>query len=227
MLRLISIIGIAIAMVIGFVAISSKMKDDYTARTRIVDVIEQMKTLATDELLCGENKDASMGGGKSGENTSSENAPEVEISKDLEPVPLIESPESQQTDTVAQAETLSSETQQDEQQANEAGNDNPEKSEDSGSSIAESNADTGTKIDDNGLDRNADIIKTMGYRKMISGSVEVIVIFKDIIGESGKTLVTSGSQLAIQCACDSASLSCNTVKSNINKNYLPKSLTKQ
>lgn len=52
MLRLVSIIGIALAMVIGFVALSSQMKDDFTARTAVVDVIAELKKVATGSLQC-------------------------------------------------------------------------------------------------------------------------------------------------------------------------------
>ena len=52
MLRLVSIIGIALAMVVGFVALSTQMKDDYTARTAVVKVISELKTIAGTKLQC-------------------------------------------------------------------------------------------------------------------------------------------------------------------------------
>jgi heme/copper-type cytochrome/quinol oxidase subunit 4 len=38
MLRLVSIIGIALAMVIGFVALSTQMRDDFYMRTKVTEI---------------------------------------------------------------------------------------------------------------------------------------------------------------------------------------------
>ncbi len=237
MLRLISIIGIAIAMVIGFVAISSKMKDDYTVRSRIVDVIEQMKNIAADELQCAMPKDSGTGENTinqesaSNDDASSQNttnAPEIEITKDLEPIPLVESADSQQATTIESAsssDTPAAESPSEETPVNEAGETVSDSPADAGSSQSEQQHETA--LEDDKIERNSDIVKSMGYRVLRSGAIEVLTVFKDIYGESGKTLVQSGNRIAINCKCDSSTLSCTTVISNINKNYLPKSLTKQ
>ena len=52
MLRLVSVVGITIAMVVGFVAISSQMRDDFDVRSKVVKGIDSMKALANQELHC-------------------------------------------------------------------------------------------------------------------------------------------------------------------------------
>lgn len=205
MLRLISIIGIAIAMVIGFVALSSNMKDDYTVRSRVVDVLKQMKEMASRELQC---------------DTTNNSVPEVEIPIDSESTSLTGSPDtlldnSSPTDQPITEDTASEESQESMDDVRESGNPQLEKQ---SSDFAD--------MENTTIEHNTDIIKTMGYKALESGHVEVIVIFKDVRGESGKTKIKSDSRIVITCSCDSQALSCRTVESNINKNYLPKSLTK-
>lgn len=52
MLRLVSITGITLAMVIGFMAISSQMSDDYYLRTKVAEAVTFLKLAADSELAC-------------------------------------------------------------------------------------------------------------------------------------------------------------------------------
>ena len=52
MLRLVSIIGIAIAMVIGFVALSTQMRDDFEMRSRVAEAVSYLRAVAQQELRC-------------------------------------------------------------------------------------------------------------------------------------------------------------------------------
>ncbi|MGD8573233.1 MAG: hypothetical protein PVG89_17210 [Gammaproteobacteria bacterium] len=52
MLRLISVSGIALAMVIGFVALSTQMRDEFYIRTQVTEVAKYMKQVAQQELQC-------------------------------------------------------------------------------------------------------------------------------------------------------------------------------
>ena len=52
MLRLVSVVGITLAMVIGFVALSSQMRDDFEVRTKVVKSIDDMKAIALQQLDC-------------------------------------------------------------------------------------------------------------------------------------------------------------------------------
>ena len=56
MLRLVSIIGITLAMVIGFMAISSQMRDDYSMRTKVAEAVTFLKSVAESKLNCGDDK---------------------------------------------------------------------------------------------------------------------------------------------------------------------------
>lgn len=52
MLRLVSIIGIAIAMVVGFVALSTQMRDDFEMRSRVAEAVSYLRAVAQQELHC-------------------------------------------------------------------------------------------------------------------------------------------------------------------------------
>ena len=206
MLRLISVIGIAIAMVIGFIAISSNMKDDYTVRSRVVDVLKQMKDIAADELQCASTKKSSA---------------EVEISPAVDPIPLIDSPNTASSDGVFLGQTEPSE------QGDETSHEDPDKPNNDTGVASENQPSTTGVLENNEIKRNADIVKTMGYRITDTGNIEVTVVFKDVNSESGKLKIRADSRIVIDCSCESSALSCTTAESNISKNYLPKSLTKQ
>jgi len=60
MLRLVSVVGITIAMVIGFVAISTQMRDDYDVRSLVIAGVDDMKALAQRELSCDTADSASV-----------------------------------------------------------------------------------------------------------------------------------------------------------------------
>lgn len=213
MLRLISIIGIAIAMLIGFIAISTNMKEDYAIRSRVVSVLKQMKNLATEELRCGLSSDITHN--NQAEKEDSETAPAIEMSVELDTTPLIKSPASAKIDPAN--EPLSSET-----------TDNQiVESSDSTDSTQATEMNERSKVENTDIGENRDIIKTMGYRVHESGNMEITVVFNDINGESGKTRVKSGSRVVIECTCPTGKLACETVESNINKNYLPKHLTRE
>lgn len=204
-------------MVIGFIAISKKMKDDYTVRSQVIDVLKQMKTLAADELQCETIDQSTTGQPTTDSQSVPENMPEadtaempaIEMSAELEPVPLIEN-----LDADRSSESLSDELSKDDM-ANE-----PEASEDN---TMTSEAKT---LDSADITRNTDIIESMGYQIVDSSAIEVSVVFKDISGESGKKHVKAGSRVSISCDCESQALSCTTIESSLNKNYLPKTLTR-
>ena len=204
MLRLISVIGIALAMVIGFIAISTQMKDDYSVRSRVVDVLKQMKNLAADELQC------------ESQSSESDNSPDdssgVEMSPEPEVTPLI-GDEMQESDEAKLPEAAS--------------NDDSDQSLTNSKEKTEDQTVKSGSLENTEIERNADIVKTMGYRDLDSGAVEVIVIFNDVKGESGKTHIKAGTRIVVNCSCVSQAMTCKTVESNINKNYLPKALTKQ
>ena len=104
MLRFISIIGIAIAMVVGFVAISTKMKDDFNVRARVIAVLKQMKQLATDELQCASNESNSDKPLQESTLRETEsNQPAVELSAELEVIPLEEKDSPCRTREIADA----------------------------------------------------------------------------------------------------------------------------
>jgi len=52
MTRIVSVVGIALAMVIGFVALSTQMHDDYTVRALVIDAVAHIKQQATQRLAC-------------------------------------------------------------------------------------------------------------------------------------------------------------------------------
>ena len=206
MLRLISVIGIAIAMVIGFIAISSNMKDDYTIRSRVVEVLKQMKDIAADELQCASTKKPIS---------------EVEISPAVDPIPLIDAPDNASLDGMTSDQPAPSE------QGDETSHEDPDKPNNDTGVASENQPSTTGVLENNEIKRNADIVKTMGYRTTDAGGIEVTVLFKDVNSESGKLKIRADSRIVIDCSCVSSDLSCTTAESNISKNYLPKSLTKQ
>jgi len=53
MLRLVSITGIALAMVIGFVALSTQMRDEFYMRTKVAEAASHLTAVAKQELNCG------------------------------------------------------------------------------------------------------------------------------------------------------------------------------
>lgn len=206
MLRLVSVIGIAIAMVVGFVAISTQMKDDFSVRSRVVDIIKQMKDVAAEELQCapkGQNSTSTQ------PDIDSENPDTtvVEINSELEMTPLVD----ESSDIEKQQPDMEATNNLESEKGNTVAEPDP---------LAES-------LEQPEVDRNSDIIQALGYRLLDNGIVEVIMIFNNVRGESGKIRVKAGSRLVINCSCLTEKMSCKTVSSNINKNYLPKKLTKQ
>lgn len=205
MLRLISVIGIAIAMVIGFVAISSQMKDDYNVRSQVVDVLKQMKTLAAEELQCEASSEPES-------NIEPTEPPAVEISAAPDITPL---PNDQQSSSIPEQESSDIDSNQ-----------NPDAQSENIETTTEPTNESDNALEAIDVDRNSEIVKTMGYRVINDGDVEVVVIFKDVKGETGKIRIKSDSRIIINCNCVAHSMSCKTAESNINKNYLPKTLTR-
>lgn len=207
MLRLISIIGIAIAMVVGFVAISTQMKDDYSVRSRVVDVLKQMKNVAADELQCeSDNVQSSQA-------AQVPDTPMVEMKSEPEITPLAdEQNQNTQQETDSGNETLQQQSA------------TPTSDSDDTAANQDIAADD---LQQTEIGRNADIVQAMGYRALDNSVIEVITVFNNVKGDSGKIHVKSGSRVVIHCSCVSAEISCKTAASNINKNYLPKKLTRQ
>ena len=206
MLRLISVFGITIAMVIGFIAVSSQMKDDFTVRSRVVDVIKEMKALASDELQCstttGKTTTTPGSEGISSDPTSEK---AVEMTADLELRSTQgETPEAIESDGI----------------------DPVDPSPDS-SIQTESIEATEQAVDQLQDSPNADIVETMDYEFIQPGTIELVTVFKDIYGESSKRRIKAGSRLIIQCDCKSQALSCKIHETNINKNYFPKNISKR
>ena len=214
MLRLISIIGIAIAMVIGFVAISTKMKDDYNVRSRVVDVLKQMKGVALEELQCG----ASNSAVEAPQSAETSDRTMTEMSSDLEITPLVDDAgqNSQSRSSANSTERLSQQELSESSSQITTSDDNVSEEESAQDSMESVN-----------LEQNSDIVQTMGYQVLDDAKVEVITVFNNVKGDSGKVHIKSQSRLVIHCSCVADEISCETVASNINKNYLPKKLTKQ
>jgi hypothetical protein len=133
MLRLVSIIGIALAMVIGFVALSTQMRDDYYMRSKVAEAASHLNAVAKQELSCG---------------TVPENDTDLRSAKPA---------------------TLSS----------------------------------------------------VSYEKTDSNAINVVGVFYDIKGESGKLRIKQGRKFTLNCLCSDGILQCKRGFTDINKNYLP------
>jgi len=217
MLRFISVIGIAIAMLVGFIAISTKMKDDYTVRSRVVSVLKQMKNLASEELQCGITSDANEI--NPSHESSADEKPAIEMSTEIETKPLIENTASGLDDPKPQNQSEISHIPD----MNEHHTASPEIAD---SATLKRTMNESITVEGSNFGENADVIKAISYRNIESNEVEMVVSFNEIKGESGKTHIKSDSQIIIHCTCLSETLSCSTIESNIGKNYLPKSLTR-
>jgi len=237
MLRLISIIGIAIAMVIGFVAISSKMKDDYTVRGRIVDVIKQMKDVAASELQCDKPAEsAATDPGlapapdiNQGSTTETENVKpaEVEMSSDLQTEPLIDKSEASKTEQSTTSTSSEKDNGATPAEATTQEAQTPTDSEQSTESAAQETSGDGEQLQNRDVDQNSDIIRSLGYRNIDTGKVEVVVIFSDVYGDSGKMHIQAGNKIIVHCTCQSTMMACRITNSDINSNFLPKTLASQ
>ncbi|WP_455221968.1 hypothetical protein [Kaarinaea lacus] len=142
MLRLVSIIGIAIAMVIGFVALSTQMRDDFYMRSKVTNAVSYLRAVAAQELNCG-NAD-----------------------------------------------------------------------------VAESDSEL--------LSSKPAIFSSVSYEKTDINAVNVVGVFYDTKGESGKLRIKQGRKFTLNCNCTDNTLQCKRGFTDINKNYIPHlSATKQ
>lgn len=173
MLRLVSIVGISLAMVVGFVALSSQMKDDYSVRSSVVIAIGEVIKIAGQKLNC--------------------DAP-VKVPRSVAPTM-----ESRQGET---ENTFSTESAVDETVS---------KSTDTAENFAQKTPDIFTSLEFAGTEENA---------------VKAIGIFREVKGSSGKLRIKAGRSIELNCRCSGESTACTIVKSNINKNYLPKKIVK-
>ena len=174
MLRLVSIIGIALAMVIGFVAISTQMRDEFYIRTKVSGVATYMKQLAEQELQCNR---ATLVPALP---TEMQQPANESSRKEMQP---------KLASTVADSET---------------NNDDPQAS-------------------DKALNKPA-IVSAVEQTIMDDGSMELVAIFTDVQGESGKLRIKAGRQLTLNCGCrgpQTQHVNCQTVASDLNKNYVP------
>ena len=135
MLRIISITGIALAMVIGFVALSTQMRDDYYMRSKVAEAVSYLKTVAKQELNCGINN------------------------------------------------------------------------------VAESDTDLRTS--------KPAILANVSYEKTDNNAINVVGVFYDAKGESGKLRIRQGRKFTVNCVCEDGSLQCQRGFTDINKNYIP------
>ena len=165
MLRLVSVVGITLAMVIGFVALSMQMRDDYDVKTKVVNGIEDMIAFAQQELTCDKSK----------------------LDTNVEPPGTFEQDPAEQ---------------------------------DNGGDSKEPLPDTAIGGDP------MSIFDSMAYENVTANSLDVIAVFKDVTGGSGKLRIKSGRQLTIRCTCNGTNLSCQTVTSDVNKKYIPAKLTR-
>jgi len=135
MLRLVSVTGITLAMVIGFMAISSQMRDDYYMRTKVSEAVTFLKSIADSELNCGNDK-------------SNEEFADPEENKPA-------------------------------------------------------------------------VFSTVTYEMTEHDSINVVGIFNNVNGESGKLRIKQGRKFTLSCTCADISLQCKKGFTDINKNLIP------
>jgi hypothetical protein len=140
MLRLVSITGIALAMVVGFVALSTQMRDDYYVRSRVSEAVSYLNSVAQRELNCGI---AGMDHSDTGQNEN-----ESEASKPA-------------------------------------------------------------------------MLSGVSYEKTDASAINIVGVFYDVKGESGKLRIKQGRKFTLNCACSNNSLQCKRGFTDINKNYIP------
>ena len=135
MLRLVSITGITLAMVIGFMAISSQMRDDYSMRIKVAEAVTYLKLVADSELECS-----------------------------------VEQPNKQFTD--------------------------PDR------------------------DKPA-MFSNITYEMTEQDSINVVGVFNNVKGESGKLRIKQGRKFTLNCSCLGTLLKCKRGFTDINKNLIP------
>jgi len=135
MLRIISVTGITLAMVIGFMAISSQMRDDYYMRTKVSEAVTYLKSVAENELECNTGE-----------------------------------PENRLTDP---------------------------------------------------SDAKPAVFSTVNYEMTEHNSINVVGIFNNVNGESGKLRIKQGRKFTLNCTCTNISLQCKRGFTDINKNLIP------
>lgn len=135
MLRLVSITGITLAMVIGFMAISSQMSDDYYMRTKVAEAVTFLKLVADSKLECSADQENSR----------------------------VTDPE----------------------------NEKPA------------------------------LFSSVNYEMTESNSINVVGVFNNVNGESGKLRIRQGRKFTLNCSCSNTSLNCKRGFTDINKNLIP------
>lgn len=135
MLRLVSITGITLAMVIGFLALSSQMSDDYYMRTEVAKAVTYLKAVANIELEC-------------------------------------------------------------------------------------STGQTNTRFSNPDNNRPA-VFSSVNYEMTEHNSINVVGVFNNVNGESGKLRIKQGRKFTLNCTCDNGLLQCKRGFTDINKNLIP------
>ena len=135
MLRLISIVGITLAMVIGFAAISTQMRDDYGLRSKVAGAVSYLKSVADSELACDGHR-------------------------------------------------------------------------------------TDKRFTDREKDKPA-IFSSVNYEMTEIDAINVVGIFNDVKGESGKLRIRQGRKFTLHCTCNKNFLECKRGFTDINKNLIP------
>lgn len=172
MLRLVSVIGIAIAMVIGFVALSTQMRDEFSVRQQVIAVANYMKHVADRELQCN-------------------------VGTRVPGLPGDESPANNDSTGDPGASNVAS-------------------------TMAAPTGDNGQSTA--GEPAQPKIVSAVNYTTSNDGVVEVIAQFTDVNGESGTLRIKAGRILKLSCHCagkQDLHVTCETVASDINKNYVP------
>jgi hypothetical protein len=178
MLRLVSVIGIAIAMVIGFVALSTQMRVEFFVRQQVSTVANYMKHIANQELQC----DAGIR---------------------VPGLPGAVSPANNDTTGDQSASNVDSTM----------------------AAAAEDDVSTGDSGQSTAVEpAQPKIVSAVNYTTSDNGVMEVIAQFTDVKGESGKLRIKAGRILKLSCHCagkQDPHVTCETVASDINKNYVP------
>lgn len=177
MLRMISVSGIAIAMVIGFVVLSKQMRDDFDVRKKVYEGALYMKRIANAQLQCAQS--------------------------DLAQKLVTETQHGNDAD-----ESLSV------TQAEEEGNSNYEAIND-------------TPEIDAVVANKPEIFTAVSSEPAGENIINVIAVFNNVSGQSGKLRIKAGRKLGLKCVCVENNIECNTVFSDINKKYIPGTPQKQ
>ncbi|MCI0506223.1 MAG: hypothetical protein L0Z73_08960 [Gammaproteobacteria bacterium] len=150
MLRLVSITGIALAMVVGFVALSTQMRDDYYMRSRVSEAVSYLNSVAQRELNCGitDMDQSTMKQSTIDQSTMDQSENELQVPKPA-------------------------------------------------------------------------VLSSVSYEKTDANAINIVGVFYDVKGESGKLRIKQGRKFTLNCTCSDNTLQCKRGFTDINKNYIP------